>query len=171
MTDLPVPPQPAARFPPPPGPPAVPPGAPAGRPRVWQAALIFLALGSLAGGSCALFLQHPSGGSSDLYTLLFLLSIGPAAGAFALLVFRLWRRRHAEAWPSVAQAVLMAVAGGVLAAGGCGGWAFTMDTSALLPIAIGLFVVFVLGAAIAVGAGELFVISVFRLILKRPGAR
>jgi hypothetical protein len=46
-----------------------------------------------------------------------------------------------------------------------------MDTSALLPIAIGLFVVFVLGAAIAVGAGELFVISVFRLIFKRPGAR
>jgi hypothetical protein len=144
---------------------------PAGRPRVWQAALIFLALGSVAGGSCALFMQHPSGASSDLYTALFLLTIGPAAGAFALLVFRLWRRRQREAWPSVAQTVLMGIAGGVLAAGGCGGWAVLADTSLLLPLAIALFVVFVLGLAFAIGAGELFVISVFRLIFRRPGAR
>jgi len=172
MTDLPVPPQnPAGGFPPPPGPPTVPPGTPAGRPRIWQAALIFLALGSAAGGSCALFLQHPSGASSDLYSILFLLTIAPAAGAFALLVFRLWRRRQAEAWPSVAQAVLMAIAGSVLAAGGCGGWAIMVDTSALLPLGIALFVLFVVGLAFAVGAGELFVVGVIRLIFKRPGAR
>ena len=55
-----------------------------------------------------------------------------AAGAFALLVFRLWRRRVAESWPSLGQAALMAFAGAVLAVGGCGGWAATMDTSALV---------------------------------------
>ena len=86
-------------------------------------------------------------------------------------LFRLWRRRQREAWPSVAQTVLMGLAGGVLAAGGCGGWAVLTDTSLLLPLAIALFAVFVLGLAFAIGAGELFVISVFRLIFRRPGAR
>ena len=31
--------------------------------------------------------------------------------------------------------------------------------------------VFVVGTALAVGAGELFVVGIFRLIFKRPGAR
>ncbi len=70
-----------------------------------------------------------------------------AAGAFALLVFRLWRRRVAESWPSLGQAALMALAGAALAVGGCGGWAMTMEASALLPIA------FTLGAAFVAGTG------------------
>jgi hypothetical protein len=165
MTDLPVPPH----FPAPPGAPIVPPGSAVGRPGIWQTALIVLALGTVAGGSCAVFLQKPTGGSSDLYAFLFFASVIPAAGAIVLLVFRLWRRRQREAWPSVAQAVLMAVAGAVLAGGGCGGWAMTME--AFVPLAIALFVLFVVGLVVAVGAGELFVISVCRLIFKRPGAR
>jgi hypothetical protein len=152
---------------------SLPPGTPPGRPRIAQAALLFLAFGVIAGGSCAAFLGGFStrGTSSDVWSFLFVASVPLAAGAFALLVFRLWRRRFAEAWPSVGQALLMGVAGAVLAVGGCGGWALTMEATALLPIAFGLGALFVLGLALAVGAGELFVIGIFRLIFRRPGAR
>ena len=88
-----------------------------------------------------------------------------AAGAFALLVFRLWRRRVAESWPSLGQAALMALAGAVLAVGGCGGWLMTMEATALLPIAFTLGAVFVAGLALAVGAGELFLIAIARLMV------
>jgi hypothetical protein len=150
----------------------VPPATPsAGRPSIWQALVLFLAFGALAGGSCAAFLQRPSGGSANLWTALFLLSVPLAAGAFTLLAFRLVRRRAGEAWPSVAQATLLMLAGAVLAAGGCGGWAVTMDSSFLVPVAVVLFVAFIVGLAIATGGVELFVVAIGRLIFKRPGAR
>lgn len=150
----------------------MPPGVPTGRPSVWQAALIFAALGLVAAGSCAAFLQQgPSAASSDLWANLFIVSVFPAAGAFVLLGFRLWRRRAREAWPSVAQAALIGVAASVLAAGGCGGFVMMSNASVLLPLAGALFVVFVVGLVVALGAGELFLISVFRLMFKRPGAR
>jgi len=156
-------------LPPPPVTPAsLPPGTPAGRPRIWQAALLLLALGSLAGGSCAAFLSgnigHPSA-TTELWSLLFVASVPFAAGAFALLVFRLWRRRQREDWPSVGQAVLMGIAGAVLAGGGCGGWAMTMDTSALMPVAVTLGAVFVAGLALAAGAVELFLVALARLMV------
>ena len=156
----------------PPGPPglAVPPAAPsAGRPRIWQALLLFLAFGGLAGGSCAAFLQRPSGGSADLWSILFVLSIPFAAGAFTLLLFRLVRRRAGEAWPSLLQSLLILGAGGVLAAGGCGGWAVTLES--VLPVAMVMFAAFVVGLVLAAGGAELFVIALGRLIFKRPGAR
>ena len=154
-------------------PPSLPPGAPAGRPRIWQAALLFVAFGLVAGGSCAAFFGRMSGHgtSGDLWSFLFVVSTPFAAGAFALLVFRLWRRRAAESWPSLGQAALMALAGAVLAVGGCGGWLMTMEASALLPIAFTLGAVFVAGLALALGAGELFAVAIFRLIFRRPGAR
>jgi MFS family permease len=152
-------------LPPTPVPTSLPPETPAGRPRIWQAALLFVAFGVLAGGSCAAFLNHPSGGSSDAWTLLFILAMPFAAGAFALLVFRLWRRRVAESWPSLGQAALMVFAGGVLAVGGCGGWAATMDVTALMPVAVVLGAAFVLGTALAIGAGELFLIAMARLMV------
>ncbi len=175
MTDTPVPPPGPFITPPAPGPPAsgLPPGTPVGRPRIWQAALLLLAFGGVAGGSCAAFLGGMSthGTSSDAWSFLFIVSVPFAAGAFALLVFRLWRRRVAEAWPSLGQAALMILAGGILAVGGCGGWAVTMDTSALVAISFALAAVFVAGLALAVGGGELFLLSLVRLILRRPGAR
>jgi len=94
-----------------------------------------------------------------------------AAGALALLVFRLWRLRVAEAWPTLGQAALMAVAGAGLAVGGCGGWAVTMDASGLVAFSFALGAVFVVGLVLAVGSSELFVIALGRAILKRPGAR
>ena len=142
MTDTPdLPPAPPAGSPPPAVPPPhVPPGTPAGRPRIGQAVVLFLAFGVVAGGSCAAFLGGMTTGArgmGDLWSLVFVATVPFAAGAFALLVFRLWRRRVAEAWPSLGQAVLMALAGAVL----------------------------------AVGAGELFVIALFRLMAGRSGAR
>jgi hypothetical protein len=158
--------------PPPPSlPPSIPAGAPSGRPSLWQAGLIFLAAGLTAGGACAGFASAGGRGGSDALAFLFIASVPVAAGAFALLVFRLWRRRAREAWPSLAQCLLMAVAGVVLGVGGCGGWAATMDTSALWPIAVALGAAFVIGAAFVVGAGELFLIGIVRLIMRRPGAR
>jgi len=151
------------------GPPTLPPGTPAGRPRIWQAVLLVAAFGGLAGGSCAAFMAAPNSPTADLWSFVFAASMPFGAAAFALLVFRLWRRRVAEAWPTLGQAMLLVLAGGVLAIGGCGGWAVTMET--VWPIAMGLAAVFVLGTALAVGAGELFVIAIFRLIFKRPGAR
>jgi hypothetical protein len=155
-------------------PPSLPPGTPAGRPRIWQAVLLLAAFGGLAGGSCAAFLSgnigHPST-ATELWSLLFVASVPFAAGAFALLVFRLWRRRVAEAWPSLGQAALLGLAGAVLAVGGCGGWVMTMDATAMLPFAFTLGVAFVAGTALAVGAGELLAIALFRLIFGRPGAR
>jgi hypothetical protein len=140
-----------------------------GRPSIWQAALLFLAFGVLAGGSCAAFLQRPSGGAADMWALLFMVSLPLASGAFTLLLFRLVRRRTGEAWPSVGQSLLILAAGGVLAAGGCGGWALTMES--LVPVAMVLFVGFILGLALLAGGVELFVVAIGRLIFKRPGAR
>ena len=156
---------------PPSAPPALPADTPAGYPSLWQAALLFFAAGLTAGGACAGFLSAGGRGGSDGLAFLFIASLPVAAGAFALLVFRLWRRRAREAWPSLVQSLLMAVAGVVLGIGGCGGWAATMDTSALWPIAFVLGAAFVIGGAIAVGAGELFLIGIVRLIMGRPGAR
>jgi hypothetical protein len=164
MTETPDLPPPAPSMPAPP--PPVPPGTPAGRPRIAQAALLFVAFGIIAGGSCAAFLgELAPGRSNDLWSFVFVASVPLAAGAFALLVFRLWRRRFAEAWPSVGQALLMGVAGAALAVGGCGGFAMTMEATALVPIAFGLGALFVLGVALAVGAGELFFIALARLIV------
>jgi hypothetical protein len=147
-------------------PPTLPPGTPAGRPRIWQTALLFVAFAVVAGGSCAAFLAGLSPGhSNDLWSFVFVASVPLAAGAFALLVFRLWRRRFAEAWPSVGQALLMGLGGAGLAVGGCGGWAVTMEATALLPIGFGLGAIFVLGVALAIGAGELFFIALARLIV------
>lgn len=175
MTDTPdLPPAPPAGSPPPFVPPQVPPGTPAGRPRIWQAVVLLLAFGVVAGGSCAAFLGGMTTGArgmGDLWSLVFVASVPFAAGAFALLVFRLWRRRVAESWPSLGQAALMALAGAGLAVGGCGGGVMTMEASTLLPIAFTLGAAFVAGLALAVGAGELFVIALFRLMGGRPGAR
>jgi hypothetical protein len=170
MTDTPdLPPAPAAPPPmPAPLPPILPPGTPAGRPRIWQAAVLLLVFGLLAGGSCAAFLSGNlarSSGTNDLWSLLFVGSLPVAAGAFALLVFRVWRRRLAESWPTLGQAALLLLAGSVLAVGGCGGWAMTMAATALLPIAFALGAAFVAGIALAVGAVELFVIAFARLIM------
>ena len=169
MTDTPDLPPPSATGPPP-EPDALaplPPGTPAGRPRIWQAALLFAAFGLVAGGSCAAFLGGMSshGTSSDVWSLLFVLTVPFAAGAFALLVFRLWPRRVPDAWPSLGQAALMLLAGTVLAVGGCGGWAMTMDTSALMPVAVTLGAVFVAGLALAAGAVELFLVALARLMV------
>jgi hypothetical protein len=153
-------------------PPTLPPGTPAGRPRIAQAALLFIAFGIIAGGSCAAFLGGVApGGSVDLWSFLFVVTVPLATGAFALLVFRLWRRRFAEAWPSVGQALLMGVAGAALSIGGCGGWGMLMEAPEFLPIAMGLGALFVVGTALAVGAAELFGVAILRLIFKRPGAR
>lgn len=152
-------------------PPSVPADAPAGYPSLWQAGLLFVAAGLTAGGACAGFLSTAGRGGNDALAFLFFASIPFAAGAFTLLLFRLWRRRAREAWPSLAQSLLMAVAGVVLGIGGCGGWAATMNTSAMWPIAIALAAAFVIGVAIVLGAGELFLIGIVRLIMGKPGAR
>jgi hypothetical protein len=151
-------------------PPSVPSDTPAGYPSLWQAALLFAAAGLTAGGACAGFISSSGRGGGAL-SFLFFASIPFAAGAFALLVFRLWRRRAREAWPSLVQCLLMAVAGVILGIGGCGGWAATMDTSAMWPIAMALAAAFVVGVAIVLGAGELFLIGIVRLIMGKPGAR
>jgi hypothetical protein len=171
MTDTPdLPPPASAGLPVPPmTPPSLPLGTPAGRPRIWQAVVLLAAFGGLAGGSCAAFLSgnigHPST-VTELWSMLFVVSVPFAAGAFALLVFRLWRRRAvAEAWPSLGQAALLGLAGAGLAVGGCGGWAMTMEASTLLPIAFTLGAVFVAGLALAIGAGELFLIALARLMV------
>jgi hypothetical protein len=132
---------------------------------------MFVAFGLLAGGSCAAFLHRPSGPAADLFSILFFLTVPLAAGALTLLAFRLWRRRAAEAWPSLLQCVLMGMAGGVLAIGGCGGWVLTMDDTTLLPIAMPMAALFVAGLAFGMGAIELFAVGVVRLMLRRPGAR
>jgi hypothetical protein len=136
---------------------------------VWQAAVLFAALAAIAGGSCAGFVSNTSGPAGSVLAIVFAVTAPIAAGAFALLLFRIWRRQHAEAWPSVGQAVLMIVAGGGLAFGGCGG--FAAMNEALWPMAVALGVLFVLGMALATGAAELLVVSIARLIFKRPGAR
>ena len=148
--------------------PSLPPGTQVGRRRIWPAALLFIAFGVVAGGSCAAFLSGDIGNPGaiqELWSILFAASMPFAAGAFALLVFRLWRRRVAESWPSLGQAALMVLAGAGLAVGGCGGFAMTMEASALLPIAVALGAVFVAGLALAIGAGELFFIAMARLMV------
>jgi hypothetical protein len=142
-----------------------------GRPRIWQAALVFLAFGLIAGGSCAAFLLKPGAPSSEPLGFLFVATVPLAAAAFTLLAFRIWRRRHAEAWPSLGQCLLIGVAGVVLSVGGCGVWAATMEQSTLLPVSLVFGAGFVIGLALAVGAAELFVVALGRVIFGRPGAR
>jgi hypothetical protein len=159
-------------LPPPPGasptpPLAVPPGSPrpiVGRPRIWQAALVFVAFAVIAGGSCATFMSKVGARDADPLAFVFLATAPLAAGAFALLLFRLWRRRAAEAWPSLLQCLLIGFAGAVVSAGGCGGWVMTMGQDALLPVAIVFGAAFILGLGLAFGAGELFLLAVARLI-------
>jgi hypothetical protein len=141
------------------------PGTAAGRPRIWQAIVLLLAFGGLAGGSCAAFLTRPNGGSAGVWSFLFAVSVPLAAGAFALLVFRLWRRRIPEAWPSLGQAALLLAAGTGLAIGGCGGFAAASSAVEVWPVALVLGAAFVAGTALAVGAGELFFIALARLIV------
>ena len=119
MTDTPdLPPATSAGLPVPPmTPPSLPPGTPAGRPRIWQAAAAVRRLrpawpAARAPRSCRRR-PHARSAPSDLWAFLFVASMPFAAGAFALLVFRLWRRRVAEAWPSLGQAALMGLAGAV----------------------------------------------------------
>jgi hypothetical protein len=175
MTEVPGSPPPASPsgFPEPPPRLSVPPAAPAalGRPSLWQAALLFLAFGVVAGGSCAAFLNRPNADASVVWAILFFASLAVAAGALTLLLFRIVRRRVGEAWPGLGQSALIMLAGAVLAAGGCGGWAVTMDTTFLVPLSIALFIGFVVGVALVAGAVELFGVAIVRLILKRPGAR
>ena len=52
-----------------------------------------------------------------------------------------------------------------------GGWAATMDSSGMWPVAAVLGAAFVIGAAIVVGAGELLLVAIARLMMGRPGAR
>ena len=161
MTDVPVPPPHAL----PPRGLAVPPGPPhppAGRPRIWQAALLFLAFGLLAAGSCAAFLMNAGARNADALALVFAATVPIAAAALTLLLFRIVRRRYAESWPTLGQCLLIGVAGAVLAAGGCGVWAATME--AAFPVSMLFGAAFVLGLAFAVGAGELFLIALGRLI-------
>jgi hypothetical protein len=162
-------------FPPPPGPPpsplppSIPAGAPGGYPGLWQPALVFLTAG-LTAGAAAVF-SALGGDAADVLALLALPTAPIAAGALVLLVFRLWRRRVREAWPSLAQCLLIAVAGVVLGVGGCGGFLLTLDASSAGTLSVVLGGVFVVGAAIVLGAGELLLIGIVRLILKKPGAR
>jgi hypothetical protein len=155
----------------PPPPPSRPADTPAGYPSLWQTGLLFAAAGLTAGGACAGFISMGGRRGSDGLAFLFFASLPFAAGAFTLLVFRLWRRRAREAWPSLVQCLLMIVAGVVLGIGGCGGWAATMDASAMWPIAVVLGAAFVVGVAMTVGAGELFLIGIVRVIMGKPGAR
>jgi hypothetical protein len=64
----------------------------------------------------------------------------------------------------------MAVAGVVLGIGGCAGFLTTMESTWDVPGMV-LAAVFVVGAAVVIGAVELFLIGIARLMLKRPGAR
>ena len=170
MTDTPdLPPATSPGLPVPPmTPPSLPPGTPAGRPRIWQAVVLLAAFGGLAGGSCAAFLSgnigHPST-VTELWSLLFVASVPFAAGAFALLVFRLWRRRAAESWPSLGQAALMGLAGAGLAGGGCGGFLLIVQPTWAGVPGIVLAAVFVAGLALALGAGELLFIALARLMV------
>ena len=144
----------------------------AGGPAIRQLVVLFVSFGVIAGSSCAAFAVVSGDGARSKMTgvlaaLLFAASMPVAAGAFALLVFRLWGRRDAEAWPSLEQAGLMAIAGAGLAFGGCGGFAMTSDATLLLPIAITFGAVFVAGLALAVGGGELGAMAMLRLIFRR----
>jgi hypothetical protein len=165
MTDFPSPPG----TPPSPLPPSIPAGAPGGHPTLWRPALLFLAAGVTA-GACAVY-SGLGGSAGDALALLSVATAPIAAGAFVLLAFRLWRRRAREAWPSLAQCLLIAVAGVVLGVGGCGGFLLTLDASSAGTLSVVLGGVFVVGAAIVLGAGELLLIGIVRLILKKPGAR
>jgi hypothetical protein len=162
MTDTSLPP-PASPTPPlavPPGPQA----PPVGRPRIWQAAVVFLAFGLIAGGSCAAFLWKPGAQSADPLAFVFLLTVPIAAAALTLLVFRIVRRRRAESWPTLGQCLLIGVAGAVLSVGGCGVWAVTMEEPAFLPVSFVFGAGFVVGLALAVGAAELFFVALARVI-------
>jgi len=144
----------------------------AGGPAIRQLVVLFVSFGVIAGSSCAAFAVVSGDGARSKMTgvlaaLLFAASMPVAAGAFALLVFRLWRRRVVEAWPSLEQAGLIAIAGAGLAFGGCGGFAMTSDATLLLPIAITFGAVFVAGLALAVGGGELGAMAMLRLIFRR----
>jgi hypothetical protein len=167
MTTGPVPPMPPDS----PGLPVPPAASTIGRPTVWQALLMFAAFAILAAGSCAAFLSGSSGRFSEAWGFLFVAGLVLAAGPFTLVVFRLVRRSAREAWPTPGQAALLLLAGAVLAAGGCGGWALTLQVSSLVPVSLALFLAFLAGVAITVGAVELFGVALVRVVQRRSGAR
>ena len=170
MTDTPdLPPPASAGLPVPPmTPPSLPPGTPAGRPRIWQAVA---AVRRVRRPGRRLVRRVPvrrlghAGRGQELWSFLFVASMPFAAGAFALLVFRLWRRRVAESWPSLGQAALMGLAGAGLAVGGCGGWADDDGRHRAPADRVRARRGVRRRAALALGAGELFLIAIARLMV------
>ena len=93
MTDTPdlPPPTPAGLPPVPDASASLPPSTPASRPRIWQAALLFVAFGLLAGGSCAAFLSGNIGVRGDLRYFRSLQNDDPNGVDLSLGDFRFWR--------------------------------------------------------------------------------
>ncbi len=149
------------------------PGEPAGRPRVWQAALIAVAFGIVAAGSCAEFerrFMRPSRdpeGIANFFAVLFFASLVPTSCALLLTVFRVSRRRQREAWPSSRLTLPLSLSGTLIAAGGFLGTTMivfgepTLHVPARVrgPLALAGCAVFLVGLVIALGAAGLSVVG------------
>jgi hypothetical protein len=163
--------------PPPSTPPRLPPSPPVGTPLayppVWQAALLLAGAGLAGATAFNGFIVRAAEQRRGTHALAFLsiASVAVAAGAFVLLAFRVWPRRVRKAWPSLAQCLLIAAAAAGLAIGACGGWSAIPDRRLVWPLTAALAAAFVAGAAVTIGAGELFVIVIVRLIMKKLDAR
>lgn len=155
--------------------PPAPPGEPAGRPVIWQTALIAGAFAIVAAGSCQQFLyrvMRPSRGPEwlvDVFALLFLAGMAAASGPLLLVVFRLWRRRQADSRTPAGLLARLCVAGIVLVTVGWIGIAWSLDEPwqrRLLKVAL-TSAVFVVGLILLVGSVELLVVDGVRRIVER----
>ena len=149
-------------------------GDAAGRPPVWQAVLIAAAFATLAAGSCAGFLTYAFEdplGRDERYALLFLVSTVLAGGPLVLALFRVWRRRHGDAWPTVTQTGLIIIGGMVAAVAGYAG-AIAMATVVpyrwrIEPLFYALIAVAAVGLAVVFGAVELLAVGAWRRTVGR----
>jgi hypothetical protein len=140
-------------------------------PRIWPVAVAFGVLGLLAGAVWEQYSQYTHGSTADALGAVFVVIAPLAAFAFALLVFRVWRRRTPDAWPRMADVLVLGGSGIGLALGGWGMWTLLHQHDEWLPVAIGFGAVFLVGLTLAVGAVPLGVVAAVRAFLGRSDAR
>ena len=140
--------------------------------RAWNLALIGIAFGIVAAGSCAKVVGHGPYPGAERYELAFLVSGVLAGGPLVLLAFRLPRTRR-QAWPSIRQVLLVAAASWVVMYASLIGFASLMNGPSvrrreMIVLVFALLVTSSAAAVVTLGGGALLAVGIVRRV-RNPG--
>jgi hypothetical protein len=133
--------------------------------RLWHLAVLVLAFGVLAAGSCGRVLDIGPFPGHKVFAVGFLAGAIGAGGPLVLLFFRLSHRRERDAWPTPRRAALIAALGVLCAVSSFAGvMTIASHTGSywLASLAHVLVVVSGVSVAVAFGGAELLVVRAAR---------